>query len=76
MTTAWSGSPCPSVSYERYGFPTDYCRFTAWDDVSSRRDEKKKFKDNGFRADHPHLAEWKEVSPALVAQPNSANDAS
>lgn len=34
----------------------------AWDDVRSREDEERKVKDNHFRLEHPHLAEWKEVS--------------
>lgn len=33
-----------------------------WDEVKASHDEEKKLKDNLFRMDHPHLAEWKEAS--------------
>ena len=34
----------------------------AWNDVAAVKDEERQAKDNAFRAHHPHLAEWKEVS--------------
>ena len=38
----------------------------AWDEVHARADEQKKSKDNDFRREHPHLAEWKEVRLILM----------
>ena len=39
-------------------------KFTAWTDVHSAQEEVKRIRDNEFRGEHPHLAEWKEVSHA------------
>jgi hypothetical protein len=45
----------------------------AWDTVAARKDEEKRVKDNQFRLDHPHLAEWREVgSPREASQSSLA----
>lgn len=57
--TEWNGYLCPSVSYQ---FRSHRELIPAWDEVAAKKDEEKKLRDNEFRANHPHLAEWKEVS--------------
>jgi hypothetical protein len=44
-----------------YAIPFDLTNETAWTDVHSAKEEVRKMHDNEFRAEHPHLAEWKEV---------------
>jgi hypothetical protein len=62
MTTAWNGSPYHLVCCTLFfGLLLTANRPPAWDDVSSRKDEEKKTKENEFRSNHPHLAEWKEA---------------
>ncbi|EIW71690.1 hypothetical protein TREMEDRAFT_71238 [Tremella mesenterica DSM 1558] len=39
---------------------------TPWDDVRARKDEEHKIKENEFRKEHPHMAEWKERGRQLV----------
>jgi hypothetical protein len=34
----------------------------AWTNVHAAQEEIKRMRDNEFRAEHPHLSEWKEVA--------------
>lgn len=60
---AWNGSHCLFVNILNLmtmGSTDD----PAWTDVHAAQEEVKRVRDNEFRAEHPHLSEWKEVSSA------------
>lgn len=46
----------------------------AWTNVHSAQEEVKRIHDNEFRAEHPHLSEWKEVSHVNGFTRSSATD--